>query len=79
MEKVLVQNIQKMLPAVFPLFQNGNQLNLRYDKEADVLYISLGIPQKAEDTEMIDENTLIRKNGDKVVGVTLLHYSQLKD
>lgn len=32
-----------------------------YDKEADVMYVSFQRPQQATDTEMVDENILIRK------------------
>ncbi|MDT7907295.1 MAG: DUF2283 domain-containing protein [Candidatus Calescibacterium sp.] len=49
-----------------------------YDKEADVLYISFRRPQRATDTEMIDDGILIRYKGDEIVGITILEASKRK-
>lgn len=46
-----------------------------YDKEADVLYISLRCPQKATNTKMTDDGMLLRYRGEQLVGVTVLHAS----
>jgi uncharacterized protein YuzE len=46
-----------------------------YDKEADVLYISLQHPQKATNTRMTDEGVLLRYSGDRLVGITVLDAS----
>ncbi|OIO87680.1 MAG: hypothetical protein AUK03_17555 [Anaerolineae bacterium CG2_30_64_16] len=46
-----------------------------YDKEADVLYISLQRPQKATNTKMTDEGILLRYSGDRLVGITILDAS----
>lgn len=74
MEKKLVQNLQSMIPAIFPLLQKEEHLVMNYDKEANVLYISFGKPQKADDTEIINENYLIRKKQKKIIGITILNY-----
>ena len=48
-----------------------------YDREADVLYISLNRPQKATDTELLDDGgILLRYRGKKLVGITILEASQ---
>jgi len=48
-----------------------------YDREADVLYISLRRPQKATDTELLDdEGILLRYRGKELVGITILDASQ---
>ncbi len=48
-----------------------------YDKEADVLYISLKRPQKARDTEVLeDKGILLRHKGKELVGVTVLDASK---
>jgi uncharacterized protein YuzE len=48
-----------------------------YDREADVLYISLSRPQKATDTELLyDEGILLRYRGKELVGITILDASQ---
>ncbi len=50
---------------------------LDYDREADVLYISLKRPQKATDTEFLeDEGILLRYKGKELVGVTVLEASR---
>jgi uncharacterized protein YuzE len=48
-----------------------------YDEEADVLYISLKRPQKATDTEFLeDKGVLLRYKGKELVGVTVLDASK---
>jgi uncharacterized protein YuzE len=46
-----------------------------YDREADVLYISLQRPQKATNTKITDEGILLRYRNDQLVGVTVLDAS----
>ena len=46
-----------------------------YDREADVLYLSFRKPQRAKETIEIDDDILIRKDGEQVVGITILHAS----
>ena len=48
-----------------------------YDQEADVLYVSLKRPQKATDTELLeDQGILLRYRGKELVGVTILEASK---
>ncbi|QQE64076.1 hypothetical protein GFS31_07490 [Leptolyngbya sp. BL0902] len=49
-----------------------------YDDEADVLYIDFHYPpQSAEDSELTDENIVIRYNGaNAIIGLTVLNASQ---
>ena len=47
-----------------------------YDKEADVLYISFKRPQKATDSEMLDNGVLLRYKGNELVGITVLDASK---
>ncbi len=46
-----------------------------YDKEADVLYLSFRKPQRATKTIETDDDILIRKDNDTIVGVTILNAS----
>jgi uncharacterized protein YuzE len=46
-----------------------------YDKEADVLYLSFRRPQRATKTIEADNDILIRKDGNKIVGITILNAS----
>ena len=51
------------------------QVWLDYDKEADVLYMSFRKPQRATKTIEVDDDLLIRKDGRKIVGITILNAS----
>lgn len=47
-----------------------------YDKDADVLYISFKRPQRATDSEMLENGVLLRYKGDELVGITILDASK---
>ena len=47
-----------------------------YDAEADELYISFKKPSRATDSELTDEDVIIRYEGEEVVGLTILHASK---
>ena len=46
-----------------------------YDAEADVLYINFKKPARATDSELTDNDVIIRYEGDEVIGLTVLHAS----
>ncbi len=54
----------------------SHRLVIDYDKEADVLYISFERPQRATDSEMLDNGIIVRYRGDKIVGLTILDASK---
>ena len=47
-----------------------------YDAEADVLYINFKKPSHATDSEMTDDDVIIRYEGEEVIGLTVLHASK---
>jgi uncharacterized protein YuzE len=47
-----------------------------YDREADVLYINFKKPAIATDSELRDDDIIIRYEGDEIIGLTVLHASQ---
>ena len=47
-----------------------------YDEEADVLYINFKKPSHATDSEITDDDIIIRYEEDEVVGMTVLHASK---
>jgi uncharacterized protein YuzE len=49
---------------------------LDYDKEADVLYMSFRRPQKPTETTERENGILIRKDGEDIVGLTILNASK---
>lgn len=44
-----------------------------YDAEADVLYINFKKPSHATDSELTDDDIIIRYDEDEVIGITVLH------
>lgn len=51
------------------------QVWIDYDREADVLYLSFRRPQRAKETIETDDDILIRKDGNQIVGITILNAS----
>ena len=47
-----------------------------YDEEADTLYVSFKKPSRATDSEITDDDVVIRYEGDEVIGLTILHASK---
>ena len=46
-----------------------------YDKGADVLYINFKKPSHADDSELTDDDIIVRYEKGKIVGVTILNAS----
>ena len=69
-----VQDYLKLLPVVKRTPQGS--LWSSYDAEADVLYINFKKPSHATDSELTDDDVIIRYEGDEIIGVTILHASQ---
>jgi uncharacterized protein YuzE len=78
MEEKIIHQIQNSLTGLFPLMekQKKRHLVIDYDQEADVLYLSFDLPQKADETEFFSDDILIRKKSNKVVGLTLLNFKK---
>lgn len=47
-----------------------------YDQEADVLYINFKKPSHAEDSELLENDVLVRYEQGEVVGITVLNASR---
>ena len=48
-----------------------------YDAQADVLYINFYQPTlSADDSELTDDDVIIRYQGDEIIGLTILNISQ---
>ena len=64
---------------LLPKIKEAPQSNiwLSYDGEADVLYINFQQPNVATDSELTDDDIIIRYGErDEIVGFTILHASQ---
>jgi len=50
-----------------------------YDADADVLYINFKKPSVATDSELTDDDVIIRYEDDEVIGLTVLRASERSD
>ncbi|MBK7598443.1 MAG: DUF2283 domain-containing protein [Acidobacteria bacterium] len=64
----------KLTPAV--LATPHRYLWSSYDVEADVLYINFKKPSVATDSELTDDDVIIRYEDEEVIGLTILHASK---
>jgi uncharacterized protein YuzE len=72
-----VENVQAYL-SFLPIVRQTPQetIWLSYDEEADVLYINFKKPAHATDSDLTDDDVIIRYEGEQVIGLTILHASQ---
>jgi uncharacterized protein YuzE len=49
------------------------RIKLDYDGDGDVLYISFGEAQPADDSDVTDEGVVVRMRDGKIVGLTILN------
>ena len=72
-----VAPIQEYLKLVPALRQSPRgYLWSSYDQEADVLYINFKKPSHATDSELTDDDVIVRYEGDEIIGLTVLHASK---
>lgn len=50
------------------------KIDLDYDEEADVLYISFGRPREAKDSVEAEDGVIYRIAGNEVVGITITDF-----
>lgn len=53
----------------------GHAVWSSYDPEADVLYVNFKRPAHATDSELTDDDVIVRYEGGEVIGYTILHAS----
>jgi uncharacterized protein YuzE len=69
-----IQDYLKLLPK---LKESRERLVwMSYDAEADALYVNYKKPSHATDSELTDDDVIVRYEGEEVVGYTILHASQ---
>ncbi len=71
---VEIEQFLKIVPAVRN--SPGKYLWSSYDAEADVLYINFKKPSHATDSELTENDILVRYEGDEVIGLTVLNASK---
>ncbi|MBH0195205.1 MAG: DUF2283 domain-containing protein [Nitrospira sp.] len=69
-----IQEYLRLIPAVNRAPQHA--VWLTYDAEADTLYVNYKKPSHATDSEMTDDDVIVRYEDDKAIGFTVLHASK---
>ncbi len=67
-------DILDFVPHVLQLRQKNVWLS--YDEEADVLYVNFKKPNRADDSELLDNDVLVRYEGEEIVGMTIMNASK---
>jgi uncharacterized protein YuzE len=68
-----VKQIADLAPAFLSIpFQ---EIWCHYDREADTLYLNFKKPSRADDSELTDDDVIVRYEAGEVVGLTILHAS----
>ena len=69
--------VEQVLPLVPQLLElSHRQMWTSYDEEADVLYVNFKKPGHADDSELTDDNIIIRYLGNEIIGLTILNASK---
>lgn len=80
MEQGLINSSKNVIADLIQLARLGkDKLFIDYDQEADVLYVSFGKPQKADDATQGKDGIITRKKGSKIIGLTILSASRFQD
>ena len=61
-----------------PIVQQSPNSNiwLSYDDDADVLYVNFKQPGYATDSELTDDDIIVRYEGEEIIGYTILNASK---
>lgn len=69
-----VANIEEYLRLIPALKESPNKfLWSSYDAEADTLYINFKKPSHATDSDLTDDDVIVRYENGEIVGLTILH------
>lgn len=74
MAQLAIDKYLKIVPAV--RYAPKKYLWSSYDAEADVLYINFKKPSHATDSELTDDDIIIRYENGDIVGITILNASK---
>ena len=66
----------KEIQSALPYFLKHKTVWASYDKEADVLYLHFKKPNHADDSEITEDEIIIRYEKKEVIGLTILNASQ---
>lgn len=69
-----IQKILSLVPKLLSL--QHLHISTSYDKKADVLYINFKKPSHADNSELTDEDIIIRYEKGEIIGLTILNASK---
>lgn len=76
MTSLEVKKVLNIVPEILEV--PCSRIWISYDKEADVLYINFKKTSHADDSEITDDDIIIRYEKGNVVGITVLNASKKK-
>lgn len=77
MEQNIVNSTTGVITNIIHLAKLGDpKMWIDYDREADVLYVNFGKPQKADDSFQGKDGIIRRKKRQKLIGLTILNASR---
>ena len=54
----------------------AKKLDIDYDDEADVLYISFGKPREADNGMLLDNDVILRYKRKELIGITVIGFKE---
>lgn len=66
-----VEKVSALVPHLLGI--SHKKIWVDYDEEADVLYVNFKKPSRADDSELTDDEVIIRREKGEVVGMTFLN------
>ncbi len=73
MDLSIVDEVRRIVPDLVKL---PSYVESTYDQEADVLYLTFARDAEADDSELTDDDILLRYKGGGLIGITVLHASK---
>jgi len=65
-----LNDVLTVVPQVLQLHQNN--IWFSYDEEADVLYLNFKKPSHADNSELLENDVIVRYEKDEVIGMTIM-------
>jgi uncharacterized protein YuzE len=76
-ENMATVNLDQVITFVPQVLQlNQKNIWLSYGEEADVLYLNFKKPSPADDSELLDNDIIVRYENDEIIGMTILNASK---
>lgn len=69
-----LDRVLNFVPQALQLHQKN--IWLSYDEKADVLYLNFKKPSHADDSELLDNDVIVRYEGEEIVGMTIMNASK---